>query len=646
MYVNILIIFCGILWMHGCADAQSADCDYGIRYYRITGYLSQNKSYYSCSLNTKLQSSINTVTTINGQHKSGHTDDDVRYLYIKNGSSIKRFSSIYCEKFKNLEVMKSDAADMNSIDGNSLEKCENLDFLSLKGAQLNSIPNELLTRNSKLSKIWIIDSQVTTLPEHLFSSQNKLKLLSLYGNQINILPSNIFNPLIQLEYLSLRNNKLQSIDSKWFKNLGNLKWLFLNENQISAVPDKSFEFLINLEVLSLSSNRIKLLNSDSFIGLHNLKELYIYNNEVLNLPQNTFEPLGNLERLDLDSNNLTMIDAGSFGSRKNLVSIDLRNNKINQIDEKFIDNTAVNRIDMRNNICSNEVLNGITNIKAGLKPCFENYKATKTQHVDITRTHQCGQPIKGVGTVIGGRYATRGNFPWIAVLSRPSGDLFCGGTLVSSRKVVTAAHCIQDKELETPTLAREIVIQLGTYDLNKKVEIGRAFHAVQSINMHPDWNTLTESYDADIAVLVLDTEVNFSRFIQPICLARTSSASTGVVVGYGKSEDGSKDLENIPKILETPIHSNEDCFLKNYLLAQLSSKRTFCGGTGTGSGVCIGDSGNGLFVTDGTSYYLRGIVSASLLNVNRECDVDTYSVFTDVTKYIDWINNLSTNRFE
>ncbi|XP_070501610.1 uncharacterized protein [Chironomus tepperi] len=640
-----LIVFCGILWMQSCVDAQSADCDYKIRNYMITGYLNQNKPYYSCYLSTKLQRSINTVTTINGQLNTGRTDDDVRYLYISSDNSINTFSSTYCQKFKNLEVIQSYAADMNSIDGNSLEKCENLDVLSLNRTQLNSIPNELLTRNSKLSKIMIKEGQVTTLPENLFLSQNKLKLLILVDNQINFLPSNIFNPLIQLEYLDLHNNKLQSIDSKWFKNLGNLKWLYLNGNQISLVPDKSFEIFTNLEVLSLDNNRIKLLYSNSFAGLHNLKKLYIYNNEISGLPHNTFEPLTNLELLSMYSNKLATIDAASFGVHKNLFTVGLQNNKINQIDEKFIDKTAVNWMNMTDNICSNEVLRG-TKIKVGLKTCFENYKATKTQPVDITRTYQCGQPVKGVGNIIGGRFVTRGNFPWVAVLSRPSGDVFCGGTLVTSRKVVSAAHCIQDKETAKPTLAGEIVIQLGAYDLDKKVEIGRAFHAVQRVNIHPDWNTLTQAFDADISVLVLEREAAFSEFIQPICLGRASSASTGVVVGYGKSEDDTKIHETIPKILETPIHSNKDCFKNNRALAGISSGRTFCGGTGTGVGVCRGDSGSGLFVNDGTTYYLRGVVSSSLIGGPYGCDVDTYSVFTDVTKYIDWINGVSINRFE
>ncbi|XP_070505241.1 serine protease gd-like [Chironomus tepperi] len=345
------------------------------------------------------------------------------------------------------------------------------------------------------------------------------------------------------------------------------------------------------------------------------------------------------------SNKLTIIDAASFGVHKNLKLIYLHNNKISQIDEKFIDNTAVNWINMEGNMCSNKELGGIERIKASLKTCFENYIATQIQR-DGSRTYQCGQSVNGVGNIIGGRHVTRGDFPWVAVLSTLSGDFLCGGTLVSKQKVVTVAHCIQEKHKDKPKLAGEIIVQLGIYNLDKKVEIGRAFHAVQSINVHPDWNTLTRNFDADIAVLVMDREVTLSEFVQPICLVQATSASTGVVVGYGKSEDVTKKHENIPKILETPIHSNEDCFLQNYLLAPLSSKRTFCGGTGAGVGVCNGDSGSGLFVTNGTTYYLRGIVSSSLRGGPYGCDVDTYAVFTDVTKYIDWINNVSTNRFE
>ena len=144
--------------------------------------------------------------------------------------------------------------------------------------------------------------------------------------------------------------------------------------------------------------------------------------------------------------------------------------------------------------------------------------------------------------------------------------------------------------------ANDLIVLLGVHDLDNNVEIGRVSHAVLKIVTHPDWNTLTQSFDADIAVLVLEKEVAFNEHIQLICLVTSGSkivATTfGAVVGFGKSEDESKIHENIPKILVTPIHTNQKCFADNEGLALISSGRTFCGGQGRGVGVCVGDSGS------------------------------------------------------
>lgn len=166
--------------------------------------------------------------------------------------------------------------------------------------------------------------------------------------------------------------------------------------------------------------------------------------------------------------------------------------------------------------------------------------------------------------------------------------------------------------------------------------------AVKSIRIHPDWNPNVQSFDADIALLNLEDQIPFSNHVQPICLDFSSkiiSLTEGFVVGYGKSEDVTKIHENIPKIIKTPIHQNADCFLKNSHLTGISSNRTFCGGNGDGAGVCIGDSGSGLFVLDGEKYFLRGIVSSSLFNFGQSCNVNTYSVFTDLRFYNQWIMN-------
>jgi len=186
-------------------------------------------------------------------------------------------------------------------------------------------------------------------------------------------------------------------------------------------------------------------------------------------------------------------------------------------------------------------------------------------------------------------------------------------------------------------------VLLGFHELNNLNDTGRASYAVKSINIHSEWSPYTSSYDADIAVLILYRDVQFNEHIQPICMTSTDpriAASTdGVVVGNGK---GGYDntYENIPKILKMPIQNDQHCTKKHYTFKDLLTGRTFCAGNGTGQGVCLGDSGSGFVVKIGDAFYLRGIVSASLGNSILGCDVDSYSVFTNALKYIDWINSL------
>lgn len=182
---------------------------------------------------------------------------------------------------------------------------------------------------------------------------------------------------------------------------------------------------------------------------------------------------------------------------------------------------------------------------------------------------------------------------------------------------------------------------LGSHNLSVRVEKGRSYVGVDRIEIHPDWNPSSESYDADIAILTLSDDISFTRYIKPICLPSLNTSieviADGFVVGHGKSEDETKHYEDVQKFIKIPIHkSNEECFYTNEFLLKLSSIRTFCGGSRDGSGVCMGDSGNGLFVNHFGLWYLRGIVSASLFT-NNECDLYNYSIFTNILKFRDWI---------
>jgi secreted trypsin-like serine protease len=195
-------------------------------------------------------------------------------------------------------------------------------------------------------------------------------------------------------------------------------------------------------------------------------------------------------------------------------------------------------------------------------------------------------------------------------------------------------------------LPRDVRVLLGVHDLNDQFEVGKEIRSVKSIFVHPDWNPDVITFDADIASIFLEKEIIFNNYIQPICLwvGQTEPQVTSLVlVGYGKSEDETKKHENIPKVLTLPIHTQEDCFLKNQGLVAISSKRTFCAGSADGTGACLGDSGGGLYLKLLNTYFLRGIVSSSLRR-GQSCDVNTYSVYTDVLKYKNWIKTLKDDK--
>lgn len=57
-----------------------------------------------------------------------------------------------------------------------------------------------------------------------------------------------------------------------------------------------------------------------------------------------------------------------------------------------------------------------------------------------------------------------------------------------------------------------------------------------------------------------------------------------------------------------------------------------------GTGPCNGDSGSGFILKKDDRWILRGIVSTSLLDQEQKsCDLKHYVVFTDASKFLDWL---------
>ena len=153
------------------------------------------------------------------------------------------------------------------------------------------------------------------------------------------------------------------------------------------------------------------------------------------------------------------------------------------------------------------------------------------------------------------------------VLYLQAGVSPCGGALVASKYVVTAAHCLYlDAAGKHPKVPSDFNITLGEHDRSIKDEgvLPEKTIGVAKIYTHEDYRGIRKVFMNDIAVLELSEHVDLETYT-PVCLPKTSDNFYGTVAeaeayGWGHTKFNGTLSDKLLKVMLPVVDpSNTDC---------------------------------------------------------------------------------------
>ncbi|XP_017880350.1 venom serine protease Bi-VSP-like [Ceratina calcarata] len=239
--------------------------------------------------------------------------------------------------------------------------------------------------------------------------------------------------------------------------------------------------------------------------------------------------------------------------------------------------------------------------------------------------------------VVGGVPAVLGAWPWITALgyqSRkdPSQTLWlCGGSLISRRHILTAAHCIRDNLF---------VVRIGDLNLYRDDDGARPVQVeIETKIVHPGYNP--KQFVNDIAVLRLAQDVPFSDYVYPICLPVSDALRTKdfvrtypFIAGWGSLGFRAAPSDVLREV-QVPVVTNAACKQAySAIKAAIIDNRVLCAGYQRGGkDACQGDSGGPLMLPQKFTFYQIGVVS-----YGHNCAEAGYpGIYTRVTDFLDFI---------
>merc|ERR1712038_1654915 len=156
-------------------------------------------------------------------------------------------------------------------------------------------------------------------------------------------------------------------------------------------------------------------------------------------------------------------------------------------------------------------------------------------------------------------------------------DVFCGGTIITSKIILTAAHCKPNE------LTESIYVIVGEHSLLSSEDGVR--HNITAWENHPDYGVQAE-VDDDFAIIVLETPIELGDKAEVACLPKSGNdplmkaGDMLTVSGWGTLSSGGLQPDALHGV-NVPLITEEEC------------KKAYGASSITSSMICAGDVANG-----------------------------------------------------
>ncbi|XP_031837453.2 trypsin-1 [Nomia melanderi] len=257
----------------------------------------------------------------------------------------------------------------------------------------------------------------------------------------------------------------------------------------------------------------------------------------------------------------------------------------------------------------------------------------------------CGHGAIGTraARLVGGQNAIPHEFPWMVSISRKGGH-FCGGTILNSKFVLTAAHCLCTSTSVVPI--GQLRVSLGEYNLRgAEVPPSREERVANAI-LHPGHKC--GKFVDDIALLELARPITWSESVKPACLPVATgkpgySAFGGELAkaaGWGWLGEDRSRFKRADILQKVDVRVIENSVCREWYASEGKSTRVevkqMCAGHEEGGrDTCWTDSGGPLMIGShsGGSMMVVGVVSWGIGCARPRLP----GVYTRVSEYIPWI---------